>query len=214
MKKISIAFVATLSLMAFAGCKKKGSDIVAMKDDICKCKDAKCVEDVQKKYAKPSDDKGEVKPPTDDEAKAIKEMGECMQKIMTAGAGGGGGGDMKGGDMKGGDMKGGDDKGAGGGDKKDDKAAGGGGGGDAASTGVKECDDVIAAYQKYFECDKLKAAGDAAMKAQHDALDAMKQGWAQLKDAPQASKDAAATGCKQALDGMKKGAEAMGCKLD
>ncbi len=41
----------------------------------------------------------------------------------------------------------------------------------------------------------------------------MKTSWASLKDAPQAAKDAAATGCKQALDGLKQGAKAMGCDL-
>jgi hypothetical protein len=80
-------------------------------------------------------------------------------------------------------------------------------------TGVDACDEVIAAYERYFECDAFKAAGDAAMQAARDGLDAMKQGWASLRDAPQASKDAAATGCNQALDGLRQGAKAMGCTL-
>ncbi len=204
MKKISIAFVAALSLMAFAGCKKKGGEMKAMRDDMCACKDAKCVDEVTKKYAKAGEGK-EGKEPTEEDMKMAKEMTECAQKAMT-----GGGGDMKADDKGGGDKKP-DDKAAGGDKKPDDKgAAPAAGGGD---TGVKECDEVIAAYTKYFDCDKLKAAGDAAIKAQHDALDAMQKGWGDLKSAPQATKDAMATGCKQALDGLKQGAKAMGCEI-
>ena len=206
MKKISIAFVAALSLMAVAGCKKKGGEMKAMRDDMCACKDAKCVDEVTKKYAKASEGKAEAKEPSEEDMKMAKEMTECAQKAMT-----GGGGDMKADDKGGGDMKKPDDKGGGDMKKPDDKGgAAAGGGGD---TGVKECDDVIATYAKYFDCDKLKAAGDAAIKAQHDALDAMKNGWGDLKNAPQATKDAMATGCKQALDGLKQGAKAMGCEL-
>ena len=203
MKKISIVFVAALSLMAIAGCKKKGSEIKAMRDDMCACKDAKCVDEVSKKYAKAAEGGGkEAKEPSEEDMKMAKEMSECMQKAMT-----GGGGDMKGGDMKGGD---GDKKPEG--DKKPDDKGGAAAGGDA-DTGVKECDEVVATYAKYFDCDKFKAGGEAAVKAGHDSLEAMKKGWGDLKSAPQAQKDAMATGCKSALDGLKTSAKAMGCDL-
>ena len=76
-------------------------------------------------------------------------------------------------------------------------------------TGVKECDDLMAAYEKLFKCDKMPAA---AKDAQKQGFEAMKSGWAQLKDAPQASKDAAATGCKASMDGIAQSAKAMGCE--
>ncbi len=80
-------------------------------------------------------------------------------------------------------------------------------------TGVQACDDLIAAYEAYMDCDKFKAVGPAAVNAAHDALDAMKQGGEQLRSAPQIAKDAAAAGCRQALDGLRQGALAIGCPL-
>ncbi len=140
-----------MALMAFAGCKKKGADMGALAKDVCACKDMQCAQDVQKKFAEKQGDKGGKRRPTrrsrpEDDKKAIKDMTDCMTKLATAGAGG---------DMKG-DKK--DDDKKMDGDKKDDK-----GGGDKMaggdSTGVPDCDAVMTAYAKYFECDKVKAAG-------------------------------------------------------
>jgi len=80
-------------------------------------------------------------------------------------------------------------------------------------TGVAECDDVVAVYRQFFRCDKLRAAGPAAMRAQRDALDAMMRGWGDLNNAPQAAKDAMAVACRQAVDGLRQGADAMGCPI-
>jgi hypothetical protein len=82
---------------------------------------------------------------------------------------------------------------------------------DTSITGVAECDELIDAYERYLECDKFRAGNPSAVQAGHAAVDQMKQAWAQLKDAPQASKDAAASGCGQALDGMKQSQQVMGC---
>jgi len=81
------------------------------------------------------------------------------------------------------------------------------------STGVAACDQLEALYVKWFDCDKVKQAGSAAIAAARDGFDAMKQGWAQLKDAPQAAKDAAQQGCTQGADALEQSARAMGCQL-
>src|SRR5579883_2003955 len=135
MKKISIAFAATLALMTFAGCKKKGGDMGQLAKDVCACKDMACAQDVQKKFAEKQgggDKAADTKEPSDDDKKAMKEMTDCMTKLASSGAGG----DMKGGDMKGGDKPAGDMKD----DKKPDGDKPAGGDMKADSTGVKECD--------------------------------------------------------------------------
>jgi hypothetical protein len=207
MKKISIAFAASMALLTFAGCKKKGPDIGAMAKEVCACKDMACAQDVQKKWAdKMGADKGagDVKEPSEEDKKAIKDMTDCMTKLAMAGAGG---------DMKADDKKADEGKKMDEGAKKDEAAGGGDKMAAGEATGIKECDDLMAAYAKYFECDKFKAAGEAVTKAAHDGFDAMKKGWANLKDAPQAAKDAAVTGCKQGMDAVNQAAKAMGCSL-
>jgi hypothetical protein len=212
MKKISIAFAAALALMAFGGCKKKGgSEMIAMADDVCKCSEGKaeemkkCMEDVTKKYTKEGEaakSSGEVKPPTDEEMAALKKQAACVQKMQDSMKGGTG--DMKPDDKKPDDKKPDDKKPD---DKKpDDKAAGGGG----ASTGVKECDDVVAAYEKLFSCDKFKGMPAEAQDAQKKGLETMKTSWHFDNDQ---MKEAAKPGCKAALDGLQQSAKAMGCEI-
>jgi hypothetical protein len=61
-------------------------------------------------------------------------------------------------------------------------------------------------------CDKVpQAARDAAKQG----VEASKQGWAALNSAnvPEASKLAAASGCKQGEDALMQGAKALGCTL-
>src|ERR1041384_3435631 len=101
MKNLSIAFIAALSLMSFAGCKKKpgGGDSIAkmseFKDQMCKCTDKKCAEGVAADMAKWSaemqkamgDNKEPVKMSDEDTKKSAdinKAYGECMGKAMAA----------------------------------------------------------------------------------------------------------------------------------
>jgi len=102
MKKISIAFLAAVSLASF-GCKKKGggSDIVAkmgeFKDHMCACKegDKDCAMKVQKEmadYAEANKDMKDQKMSDEDMKKAQDigmELAKCSAKAMGAGAMGG-----------------------------------------------------------------------------------------------------------------------------
>jgi hypothetical protein len=217
MKKMSIAFVAAMSLVSFAGCKKKGSGdamgkIVEMKDKMCKCTDKGCADKVNDEYTKWGQEQAknasgkEAEKPNEEDAKkmtdAMKEYGDCMAKAMGAGGGGGGSAAGGGGDdhKMDGDKK--DDK-AGGGDKKDDKAAGGGGGGDLPA----ECNDYKAAVEKLASCDKLPQATRDQMK---QAFDTASTAWKDVGSLPAEAKKALSDGCKTAADAVTKAAEA--CK--
>src|ERR1044071_2755569 len=94
MKKLALVVVA---LLAFGGCKKKGGSsagaamakMTEFKDEMCKCKDAKCAQDVSDKMAKWSADnaKNEKDQKMSDadqkKAQAIgEELGKCMQAAM------------------------------------------------------------------------------------------------------------------------------------
>ena len=109
MKKLTIAFMVAMAFFA-VGCKKKGggaSDAMAkmseFADEMCKCKDAKCAQDVSDKMTKWGQEqaKNQKEPPKMNEADTKKaqeigtKMGECMTKAMGAG-GAMGGGDMGG----------------------------------------------------------------------------------------------------------------------
>jgi hypothetical protein len=86
-----------------------------------------------------------------------------------------------------------------------DQAAAGGG-----SSGLPECDEYVAAMDKYLQCDKIpQATRDAAKQG----MDAMKAGWADMGSLPDDVKKQAADGCKQAVDALKQGATALGCTL-
>jgi hypothetical protein len=98
MNKIAIAFLAAASLASF-GCKKKGGgDMAAFEkhvDAVCACKDQACLDKENADFAKnnpPTTDPEAAKKMAED-PKAVelgKKMGDCMTKIMTAGAAGGG----------------------------------------------------------------------------------------------------------------------------
>jgi hypothetical protein len=81
------------------------------------------------------------------------------------------------------------------------------------SSGVAECDRVVARYELLFTCDAFQQLPAEAIRAQRDSLDAMKQTWEQLRDAPPEAKQAAATGCTAALDALAQAAKALGCSL-
>jgi hypothetical protein len=100
MKNLSIAFLAAISLMSVAGCKKKsgaGDAIAKMtdfKDRMCKCADKACAdkitEDMTKwgqDMAKEGGDKAGAISEDDTKkmAAVTEEMTKCMTKAMTAG---------------------------------------------------------------------------------------------------------------------------------
>lgn len=110
MKNLAIAFMVVLAF-GTVGCKKKGGSDAAnamakmqeFADEMCKCKDAKCAQDVSDKMTKwgQEQSKNQKEPPKMNEADTAKaqeigkKMGECMTKAMGAG-GAMGGGDMGG----------------------------------------------------------------------------------------------------------------------
>jgi hypothetical protein len=100
MKNLSIAFLAAVSLMTFAGCKKKpgGGDSLAkmteFKDQMCKCADKACADKVNEAYTKwgqeMQKEMGESKEPpkmSEEETKKQTEVATaysaCMTKLMT-----------------------------------------------------------------------------------------------------------------------------------
>jgi hypothetical protein len=100
MKNLSIAVLAALSLLSFAGCKKKGGSDVAAKmgefrDQMCKCTDKACADKVTESMAKWTQDNAkegskEAAKPTEEDMKKMtaisEEYSKCMQKVMTASA--------------------------------------------------------------------------------------------------------------------------------
>jgi hypothetical protein len=100
MKNLTLAFMVAMAFVSF-GCKKKGgggageamAKMTEFKDEMCKCKDAKCAQDVSDKMTKWSQEqsKNQKEPPKmseEDTKKAAaigEEMGKCMQAAMGAG---------------------------------------------------------------------------------------------------------------------------------
>ncbi|MCK6506527.1 hypothetical protein L6R53_24660 [Myxococcota bacterium] len=85
--------------------------------------------------------------------------------------------------------------------------------GAATSTGVPECDEYLATFEKIATCDKLGPALDgmkASVQAQKDAF----AGWAAFDDATRAAAhSAAAPGCKSGTESLIQTAQSMGCAL-
>ena len=98
MKNLSIAVLAALSLLSFAGCKKKGASDAAAKmgefrDQMCKCTDKACADKVTEAMAKWTQDNAkegakEAAKPSEEDMKKMtaisEEYSKCMQKVMTA----------------------------------------------------------------------------------------------------------------------------------
>ena len=100
MNKLTLVVIATLATIFFGslgGCKKKGSDnagaamakMTEFKDEMCKCKDPKCAQDVSDKMTKwsqsqPQGDKAPKMSEADTKkAQAIgEELGKCMGAAM------------------------------------------------------------------------------------------------------------------------------------
>ncbi len=200
MSKITIAFLAAVSIASF-GCKKKGGAGEAMakmgefKDKMCACKDKKCADDVQDQMNKWSAENAKSagdKPEKPDE-KMMKEMqevgtkyGECMAKAMGAGdmgsAGAGGSGDP------GTAVK----------PPEGSAAPVAAGGGDLPA----ECKDYQAAIEALAKCDKLPQATRDALKQSYEQTAAA---WASV---PAEGKAALGTACKSAADAVKQSSAA------
>lgn len=101
MNKITLAFAVAMTLMT-VGCKKKNADggageamakMTEFKDEMCKCTDAKCAQDVSDKMTKWSQEqsKTQKEPPKMNEADTKRaqeigeQMGKCMQTAMSGG---------------------------------------------------------------------------------------------------------------------------------
>jgi len=96
MKKIALAFIAVMTVLSFAGCKKKDAMKEAMtkmegfKTAMCACKDKACAEKVDKDMKSYSDSmkgKGEkdAKMSADDEKKMMQmvaDYSKCQQTAM------------------------------------------------------------------------------------------------------------------------------------
>jgi hypothetical protein len=187
MKHVTMLMVA---LLAFGGCKKKGggdgagaamAKMSEFKDEMCKCKDAKCAQDVSDKMAKWNQDeakksKESVKMSDADQQKAAalgEELGKCMQTAMTAPATPEG--------------------------SAADPAAGSAGSAGSAVAGdglPPECADYKAQVEKLKTCDKLPIkAKDALIKAFNDAS----AGWANM---PEGAKQGLNTSCKAGTEAV------------
>ena len=69
--------------MILGACGGGAGKIGEMRDKVCACKDAECVTKAMEEGAKSMGDMGKDYKPSEAEAKAAAEMGECAQKLMT-----------------------------------------------------------------------------------------------------------------------------------
>jgi len=125
MNKLTISFVAAMSLLAFAGCKKKGgamgeavAKMEGFQKSMCDCKDKACADKVNEDMTKWGTEMAKTAGAGAKDEKPDPEMAkksadimtkytECMTKIMMAGAGAPPAGDKPAGDTAApaGDMK-------------------------------------------------------------------------------------------------------------
>jgi len=117
MNKLTISFVAAMSLLAFAGCKKKGgaageavAKMEGFQKSMCDCKDKACADKVNEDMSKWGTEMAKTAGAAKDEkpdpelakksADIMTKYTECMTKLMMAGAGAAPAGDKPaGGDM-------------------------------------------------------------------------------------------------------------------
>jgi hypothetical protein len=82
----------------------------------------------------------------------------------------------------------------------------------ASLTGIVECDDVIASYERYFRCDHVKQLPKETIDGMREAVDAMRSTWHFENESAELARDIG-NGCKQSLDELKRRAAAEGCEL-
>src|SRR5688572_304376 len=183
MKKLTFVVVSALVVLSF-GCKKgagssSGAAMAKMtefKDEMCKCKDAKCAQDVSDKMTKWSQEqsKNQKEPPKMSEADTKKAaeigeaLGKCMQTAMGAAP------------------------------PVPEGSAAPAGSADPAAAGAlpKKCDDYKAQVEKLKTCEKIRAkAKDALVNAYNDAA----AGWATMPDGAKAGLN---TSCKAGTEAV------------
>ena len=84
--RIVLASALTVLGLTVAACSSGPDTKAATKkyaDKVCACKDAECVTKAMEEGAKSMGDMGKDYKPSEAEAKAAAEMGECAQKLMT-----------------------------------------------------------------------------------------------------------------------------------
>ena len=83
----------------------------------------------------------------------------------------------------------------------------------ASTTGVPECDEYLATFERLATCDRAGPALDGLRQG----LEATKQGWAAWKDMPadqrEASQKAAAPNCKAGVDALRSTGASLGCPI-
>jgi len=198
MSKLVFALLAAAALTA-TGCNKKKSDgtgealakMRELKDEMCKCKDAKCAQDVSDKMTKWSQEqaKNQKEPPKMSEAdqktaaQIGDEIGKCMAAAMTTGAPPVGAGSATG-------SAAGSATGAGSG------ATPTGSGAALAADLPSECSDYKVAVERLSTCEKMAPKAREALKK---AFDDASAGWANL---PADAKSGLAPACKAGTDAV------------
>lgn len=197
MTKLAFAFASAVALASIGGCKKKGGDggagdamakMTEFKDRMCACKDPECAKKVNQDMTAWSQTQGGVqKEPANmsdaDKKKATDigtQMGECMQKAMSARVPATGSATTEPTDSG--------------------SAADATGSGSAVAEKTpglpKECDEYQAAVEKLSTCDKIsKQARETLIKAYADAS----SGW---KTLPDAAKEKIAGSCKAGAESV------------
>jgi hypothetical protein len=192
MTKLALAFAATLVLVSFSGCKKKGGEAVGsnaiakmteLRDKMCACKDPDCAKTVSDEMTRWT--QGNKKPLDSAEQKQAdelgKQMGDCMQNATKLAA-----------------VNAAASPAAGSGSGSAAEPAGSATAtASASASGLpKECDDYKAAIDRLATCEALpKQARETLIKAYQDAA----EGWKKL---PDAARERTGVSCKAAADAV------------
>jgi hypothetical protein len=73
-----------------------------------------------------------------------------------------------------------------------------------------ECEAYVKKMEAYLACPKVPKD---TVEGAKQGIDAMKQAWAQWDQMPVEAQDAAADACRQAIDALTQGAQAMDCTI-
>lgn len=188
MKNLTLAFAVAMTLMTF-GCKKKGgadgageamAKMTEFKDEMCKCKDARCAQDVSARMTAWTQEQAKGQPARMSDADIKKaqqigeELGTCMAKAMTAAGSAAPGATEPGG-----------------------SAAGSAAVDPAALADLpQECLDYRAAVERLTACDKLPADVRDVLKQRFDES---VTGWTKL---PAEAKRSLGPACKAGADAV------------
>jgi hypothetical protein len=212
----AIIFAVAIAALG-TGCKSKGSGggnalakMTELKDEMCKCKDAKCAQDVSSKmtaWTQEQAKSGAAKMSEADTAKAQsigEELGKCMASAMTAN---GSAGDNANGSANNGNADGSAAASAAGGSAAGGSAAGGSAAGGSADPAAfadlpQDCLDYRAAVDRLSKCgDKLPADVRQLLK---DRFDESVAGWAKL---PAEAKKSLGDACKAGVSAVESAAK-------